>query len=224
MKKLICLILAFAMLCMLGSSLAEELDLDSIEFTAPAELTDLPEKNFKENSFAIDPNADQVVCENNVYTVTTPDLVLVLDLSKNSNLICLTQDYFASLDIYMRLDDPDSLIQYLIDNKIHFEIMDRETGNDMYIYSTDGDQLSTRVGNLSSMSESIQKSIQDKIGADDIIKTGDITWLYTASRQGLGHLHTIVNGVNIIVQFGGSGDLEGDLEDTVRLLANLTLK
>ena len=91
-------------------------------------------------------------------------------------------------------------------------------------FSKESDSLSRNIGDFSSLSESLQRTIQQNTGADDVVKTGDISWLYIAASPDRGIFHTFVNGTNLVVQFGGSGDLEGDLDDTILLLSNLTIK
>lgn len=223
MKKLICLILAFAMLCMLGSSLAEELDLDSIEMTISMDPVAIPEIKSKDMSFAMNPNADKVEFGNNVYTVISPDATFVLDLSKgNPYKFCVTQDYFASIEYYSRSENPDEVIQSLIEKKIHFLLLDTETGMTICVLTPGSDQFSARVGDFSSWPEETQKTIQQKKNAEELVKVGDLAWLYFPMGEN-GRLLTVINGAYVFVDFGGSGDPAGDLEDIKVFLTRLTI-
>ena len=185
-------------LCLcIGFSYAEGLSLTEIGFSS--DLTPVPKSDIQlSDATSYDAEGmDTVNVDNEIYTVVGSDATYVLDLSQFPSFVTFTQDLYASFRAYLCMEHPYEFQKYLIDNQIHFLIMDAETNMQVYIYLRGLDDLSSFVNDL-----------------------GNQPWIQVSDSM----LITFFNGYIIGVEFGGSGDMEADLQDVKAILSCLELK
>ena len=221
MKKFFCLLFVAVMICSASCVLAEEPDLSAVEITEKTEIA-IPEINLKNSSFARNPKADKVTNNNSVYTVSAAEASYVLDMTKYPKFLCFTQDREASFASYLMWGDPDGLLNSMIDDGMHFFIVDPETYMRILIYTWKPDQLSQFVGNFSNLSETNQQVVAIRMGAESVLKCGDNVWMVHKDQED-GRYVTVFNDHYIVVEYGGSGSVDDDMSDTGALLSGLKL-
>ncbi len=216
MKKLLVLALAAMMLfsCLNASALTpDELPKDYELILFWPELM-YPEMEDPANA---EESADH---DGGVYTVDNGSFQYVLDLNSCPAFLCFTQDKTASSNAYLKLKDPDGYNRYMIEQQIDFHLVDPETGMEIYIYAREGDTLSLLVEDYSGLSAEDQQSVAQVLGTGvSIRKTADTAWMQYSENA----MMTICGGQRIFVEFGGSGNAEDDLADTLDVLSHLKL-
>ena len=209
-------------LCLcIGFSYAEGLSLTEIGFSS--DLTPVPKSDIQlSDATSYDAEGmDTVNVDNEIYTVVGSDATYVLDLSQFPSFVTFTQDLYASFRAYLCMEHPYEFQKYLIDNQIHFLILDAETNMQVYIYLRGMDDLSSFVNDLALLSESDQKIVASMIASDSSVEVlGNQPWIQVSDSM----LITFFNGYIIGVEFGGSGDMEADLQDVKAILSCLELK
>ena len=219
MKKLMVLAVALLMIC--SVALAETPEISQEDFTLDLNQKHMVSLDLIDESAMSIGEADSVIRDGNKYIVNNGTIEYRLDLEKFPTLLCFTQNKMASFEAYLRVGDPESLLEYLIDEEINFYLVDMETKMQVYIYPHEGDKLSAFTGDLSQLDPQNQELIASMMASNPVIKkAGDVTWIVANEAMML----TIFKNQYICVEFGGSGDPEGDLADTLDLLADLNLE
>lgn len=219
MKKLVVMALALLLIC--AAAAAETLDVKPEDFTLDlSQRHELQVDILDEDSFA--DGGFSVAREGSKYIVNDGDTKYTLDLAENPTFLCFTQDMMASFEAYLRISDPNGLQNMLVSEGVSYFLVDSETNMQVYIYPREGDHLSSFTGDLSKMTKQNQELIASMMGVDaSALKTaGDTTWVIGNESLML----TIFNNKYIIVEFGGTGDPAGDLEDTLNLMSYLDLE
>ena len=151
MKKLVCM-LAALMICAVSALAAGEgaltVDPSEISLNLPddTEVIGKPELSGSAREVT---EEDEVKIENGVYEVKLPSgTKLTLDASQMPYVV-YTQNYFASLDLYMQIKDPDQLINALKENHIHLLVLDAyEAFQEIQVQAGQSDGLCKHVRNL----------------------------------------------------------------------------
>ena len=165
---------------------------------------------------------DSVSLNNDVYTVSTGKLTYRLDMRYFPGFLCITQDKYVSFMGYLYLKDPNAYQKFMIENNIHFNIYEPETQLDIYIYDEDGDELSERIGDLRLLPEDTIATIATFFGSDSyLVKVDNEYWMLYPEYQ---HLLNIRGGRYIHVEYGGTNDPDGDLDDTLNILSCMTIR
>ena len=164
--------------------------------------------------------ADAVSRDGSVYTVTADGLTFRLDLSAFPSFLCFTQDKYASFEAYLCMNDPNSVLDYLISENIHFYMYDPETNLEIYIYESEADELSEMVGDLCLLPSDTKALIGSYMAANaQVAAAGSDEWILFPDYN---VLLNIRSGRYIHVEFGGSNDSAADLQDTLDVLSCLS--
>lgn len=221
MKKWLAAIIVLMLCCI--SAYAETLDLNPEDLTLDLSVTHQIDLKLADQSSFANSGADTVVREGTNYIVNNGSLKMTLDMAKYPSILCFTQDKYASFEAYLAIDPSmiDEMIAQLIEDQINFYLIDLETSMQVFIYTHEADNVSTMVGNLSTLSdENVQVVINRIFPGTEVLQAGSSRWL-KASDTGM---LTIAGDQYVVVEFGGSGDPAGDLQDTLGILANLTVE
>jgi NACalpha-BTF3-like transcription factor len=233
MKRLLSILLAL-MLCMTAFSvLAEETvsEFANDEVGLTVQENALPKVELKEASQATKAG-DDVVNQNNVYTIKTPDgLTITLNAANLSSFLVLTQSYYASLDIYSRFKDDATATKFideLIDGNAHIVIWDAYEAFQSIVLQTSGSSALTKhVKNLGELRESDIKMVANQIAVSNNVS--DYT-LYTFNgnvwiQLKANVLVTIVNSEYVVAFFYPNGDTmtDDDYDDFTKFMRALTL-
>ena len=221
MKKVLSVLFALMILSVCFAASGEEPDLFGIDATIPAEGKELPAIEMAQQSFA--PGIQDIVSKNDTkYTVVAPECTYVLDVSSIPSAMILTQDQSVSFDAYICLNNPAEIQKMMVENGLHYVILDIETNLEIDIFSSESDNLSELVGDLNTLSEANRNTVISVNGMDGAKEIGGRYWLYKANAT-KGIYFTIYNKVPICAQFNGES-LEDDMIDTETMLANLILR
>ena len=223
MKKFAAMLIATAMFFACCGAFADDavLDIKPEDFTLDLSETHMLEVKIGAAASFADANADTVTKEESVTKVIHGDVTMTLDLAEHPTVLCFTQDIYASFDAYLQSNDPQKLVQWLVDNQISFFLYDMETELQDYLYCQGSDSLSTMVGTLSLLSEANKQAVADCIGAERYVEAGGQTWLVAPTCA---KLVTIFKNQYYIVEYLGTDDAEADLEDTLTLLDHMTFE
>lgn len=233
MKRMISLLLSLMLCFSVFSALAEgaasEFAKDEVKLTVPE--YNLPEVELKEASQAAK-TSDDVVKQNNVYTIKTPTgLTISLNGGNLSGFYILTQSYYASIDVYSSFKDDATATQYidnLIDNNYHVVIWDAyHAFQAIAVQSAGSDALTSHVKNLAGLREADIKAVAGLLlGTEDVSNVGMYTfngntWIQLKANV----LVTIVNSEYVITSFIPNGDsmTEDDYSDFTKFMRALTL-
>lgn len=217
MKKLISCVLALVLLCC-SASVAETLDIQPEDFTVDLSVSRLSGLKLTDTSFAA--GADTVVRVDDEYTVDDGQMKYIMDMGGHPSVLCFTQDLMSSFEAYLRLGEPSLFCEYLVSEGIHYYFTDLETGMEVCVYNHEEDKMSKLAGNFSTLTDANQALLAGMIVSSPVIKTaGETDWIQLEDRGFL----TIFNGQYVVVEIGGTGDAEGDAEDTLDLLSSLNL-
>ena len=251
MKKIISIALALMMLLTAICALAEETNVESAgvsETEAAEPLQEGKTDEVKEEQFVIledvgvtlpqsrslpiemreraygEGSTDMVSVNGSMNIVKTQEnLVFIMDVPKGYT--CLTQDFEASMFGFIRIKDPDGLIKDMIEDKIHLLFIN-DLDNTWIGISTIGyDSISTRVGNLNTLTKDRINSYAEVFAAtesiafNDLVEAGSTTWM----RFNDNILITVAGGQYIMMKAYGSDLPDTLLEDMAELLSNLII-
>ena len=229
MKKLLSVLLALAMLltcCAAFAETAEEeitfSDADiGVKVEAPAGKIEFAEPQ----AYAVS-TSDVVTVSGNMNTVRADGLTFMLNAP--SGYIVFTQDYYASINAYMYVSDPDALIKAMIDNNIHLIAYDTFAGVEIDIKALGSDTVSQKVGNLANLSDSNIVNLTVAFGnanglqAVDAYRIGSHVWMRFAG----GYFVTIVGGQYVLATWYMPDAQElsdADMNDMGQVLYNLSI-
>lgn len=231
MKKLICICLALMLTLGAAVSLADEdYSKDEVTIKLPEASGGLEKAELNDSARALK-STDDVVNVNGLYTVTTADgLLMVLDATSLPYLV-LTQNYYASLDVYTRLDEDAAvnLLDQLISYKVHFLVMDAYQAFQEIQVSTPGsDALSRHVRDLATLNENEVKAVASALASScnvsdySLYSFNGSPWI----QIGANRLLTIKNGgyVQAVYLPNGNQMTEDDYTDFTEFMKALTLK
>ena len=186
MKKLLCLVLALV-LCLASACAAAEatetFSAEDVTVTIPQAPADLGKVELGGAAKALK-STDEVANNNGVYTVKTASgLTIKLDAS-NLPYLVLTQNYYASLDIYSRFPDDATATEYidnLINDQIHYLIWDAYDAFQFIAVRTLGsDRLSQHVRNLNMLNENEINAVASAIASASNLEE---YYVYTLNGQ-----------------------------------------
>ena len=221
MKKLLLLAAALVLCC--ASAFAETLELNPEDVALDLSAHHSIEIELADDSAFAQDGADTVTREGTSYIVDNGSLKMALDMGKYPAILCFTQDKYASFEAFLSINPEavDSLLAQLIEQKINYYLIDLETGMNVYIYARESDNVSTMVANLNTLSEANVQVLTSRVfpGAA-AVQAGANRWLQVSDTAML----TIANSQYVIVEFGGSGDAAGDLQDTIDIVSQMTIE
>ena len=221
MKNVFSVLLALVMLCGCWSALAENQDFSGEDMTIVVEKMEPLPIEPVENSYA--PGMTDIVSKNgNRYTAVAAECTYVLDVSSIPSATILTQDMSVSFEAYLCMNNPWELQNKMIEQGLHFIVLDFETKLEVDFLSANPDKISNMVGDLNTLSEenrNIVVAVNELDGAKEI---GGRWWLYKMYED-WGYYYTVYNYYPIVVQFSGTS-MEDDIIDVETLLANLTIR
>lgn len=212
MKKLLSVLLAAAMLLSCCTVFAEEetqtIDFSVVEFQKITEEESGAKVAIKdESSYAIAPISDSVTVSGSMIAVRTRGLTMMLNLP--DAYVCFTQDYFASLQSYAMLSDPDPLQNFMVQADSHFYLYDQYTQNESHIDSLQSDKACAMIGNLRYLDDENLKAFAAAFGeANDVTaqgfyKTGTAVWIkYT----GVVNVYITIVGSEYLAYFYGNAE------------------
>ncbi len=223
MKKLFSIILAVMMLVSCCAALAESenaaLNIEGTDvsglFTPKAEGG----VTLKEASFAMAQSNDVVTVADSMIAVRSGSITMMLNLP--TGYVCFTQDYFASIESYAMINDPEGLQRLMVENDCHFYLLDTIAMNESSIEGREADDLSMAIGNMKSLSDEDQIYIGTQIGSASgvdfrgVVKTGTASWLSFGGSVNL--YMTVVGGTWLIYYAGNAMDI--DAEDLLNSLS-----
>ena len=217
MKKLLGWMLVLMLLC--GSAaLAEDVVLNPDDFTTTITEKAKPDASFNDASFAA--GKDTVTRDGNSYTVDDGNIKYTMDMSRLSSVMCLMQDMMASFESYLRFNDPNDVHKFLLDNDIHYTLIDVETNLWVYIYNFEPDSMSQMVGSFTALSDANKQIVASRLASNtSIVKAGNYDWV----QYSKGYV-TIYNGQYVVAQIDGGDDVAGDFADTLNFISSLTLQ
>lgn len=170
---------------------------------------------------------DSVMVKDSLIIVKTKDGLLLLE-ELPANYTAVTQDYEASIFSLMRFNDPEGLINMMIEEECHL-LMINNLNNDWYkLYTSETDAVASMVGNLNTLSNdrvleyARAFSAQNNVSFDDIVTAGAYTWMRFEKQIFV----TVVGGQYIYVVWVGDEGVEfteDSLADATELLSSLTL-
>lgn len=231
MKKWICMLLVLSLITtmvMTASAAEVEVTEDDISVSVEKKEQDHDLQLKESSSYAID-GADRVTIDGNTYVVETGTVTLYLDLDPSLGFICLTQDLMASVENYFMLsDDPEGLMNALIDENIHFLLLSGYSFMEVDILTIDSDEFAEQIGTLSQQSDLMKEAYAAMFGPAngfndyELKEIGINTWIALTPDLYV----TIVDGNYIVVETyteDGSAMTEDDVLDLDELLASLTI-
>ncbi len=221
MKKLVCM-LAALMICAVSALAAGEgaltVDPSEISLTLPdnAEVIGKPELSGSAREVT---EEDEVKIENGVYEVKLPSgTKLTLDASQMPYVV-YTQNYFASLDLYMQIKDPDQLINALKENHIHLLVLDAYGAFDeIQVRAGLYDGLSKHVRNLKMLTKDELAAVANALATNfevsgyQLHEANDNIWIQLGDNMML----SIANSEYVIVGYlaaEGAAMTENDFAD-----------
>lgn len=226
MKKILAALLAVAMLMSVGAAALAEDDQVTVTVPATQELNPV----LKENAPKLSTTGDIVTVSGNHYTIITEGLKMDLDLDPSLGMYCFTQDIVASFDAYWDLsNDPEGLCNDLIDAGIHILLLSMYTGNEYQIMLRGSDSISARIGDLSSVSETMRDLYIGKIvealtgnGEYVTITTPSSVWFLLPEYQ---LAMTIAGGQYVTCFIGTHGNqvTQDDIEEAADLFSCLSI-
>ncbi len=171
-----------------------------------------------ESSFAIAPTSDKVTVAGNMVSVQNGGVFMLLTLP--DAYLCFTQDYNASLQTYAMLNDQslrEGLQNHMVQNDIHYYLLDMYTTNESAILSIGPDQASMMIYNMKNLNSSDLNDIGAAFAQGGGVSYGGsyssstATWLKFTGKVNM--YMTIVGGQYIVYQIGNasSADAEGIL-------------
>ena len=219
MKKLLIIVIAMTLCCVFAFAEMPELNPEDVKL-------DLSEKHsigaeLENRITKAKVCKDTVSREGTSYIVDTGSLKMKLDMARFPWFFTFTQDKFASSEAYLTFSSVmDSVLSYLIEQDIHFYLMEMETGLEIDI-STQSDGLSAGIGDLNTLSEKDMKALISRYfpGAT-VHEAGENRWLQVNN----GAIITIANSQYVVVKFGGSDDPAADLQDTLDVVSQMTIE
>ena len=221
MKKLLVVLIVLMLCCV--SAFAETLELNPEDVKLDLSKAHSYEVELEDQETFAKSSADTVVREGYNYIVDNGSLKMALDLSRYPGILCFTQDKFASFEAYLAIKPEyvDTMLNQLIEDKVNFYLVDRTTNMQVYIYAEEADNVSTMVVDLNTLSEENVQVLTSRIfpGAT-VCQAGNTRWL----KLGSSYMLTIAKGQYVMTEFGGSGDPDADLEDTLDILSYLTIE
>ena len=221
MKKWLIAIVILMLCC--ASAYAETLEVNPEDVTLDLSAAHHADVELADQAAFANAGADTVVRDGTNYIVDTGALKLKLNMARYPSVLCFTQDKYASFEAYLAVDPAklDELLNWLITDKINFFLLDLETNMEVYIYTHEADNASLMIGNLSTLSDDNMNVVTSRIfpGAT-ALQAGSTRWIQASDSAML----TIVNNQYVVVEFGGSGDPAGDLQDTLAIVSNLTIE
>lgn len=221
MKKVISVLLALVMMCACWSALAEEVDFTGEDVTIALEEREPLPIEQAEDSYA--PGVTDIVSKNgNKYTAVAPECTYVLDVSAIPSATVLTQDMSVSFESYLCLNNPLEIQKMMVEEGLHFVVIDFETKLEVDFLSADSDKISIMVQDMNTLSEANRNIVIMANELDGAKEIGGRCWLYK-TVENKGYYYTVYNAYPIIVQFSGTS-LEDDIIDVETLLANLTIR
>ena len=220
MKKLVSLLLALCLMTAAGAVFAEESY--DVQVTMPdAAPIDI---QFKDLSSYAASSTDKVSVTGTYHVIQFHGLSLLMDVP--SGYMSVTQDYFSSLNYFSQLQNPDEVLQYMIDNEVHLVLIDTFVGNIYEFCYLGQDSTSSRIGNLSSLSEGQVASFGEffcpAVGLnapDEYFSANGLTW----GRSG-NIFFTVVGGHYVYVRLSVENDLtDDDIKDAKDLISLVTI-
>ena len=219
MKKLLIIVIVMTLCCVFAFAEMPELNPEDMKL-------DLSEKHSigaeLENSITkAKVCKDTVSREGTSYIVDTGSLKLKLDMAQFPWFFTFTQDKFASSEAYLKFSTAmDSVLSYLIEQDVHFLLMEKETGLEIDI-STQSDGFSAGIGDLNTLSEKDMKAlISRNFPGATVYQAGENRWLQLNDWT----IFTIANSQYVIARFGGSDDPAADLQDTLDVVSQMTIE
>ena len=251
MKKIISMLLALTMLMTAVCALAEETNLESAqapEAEAAEPLQEGETEIIKEDQFVLledfgvtlpqlpdlptemrekaygEGSTDMVSVNGTMNIVKTQEnLVFIMDMPKGYT--CLTQDFEASMFGFIRIKDPDALIDSMIEDGIHLLFINDLDNSWMGLSTLGSDAISTRVGNLNTMTKDRITSYAEVFAAsesivfNDLVEAGSTTWM----RFNDNILITVAGGQYIMMRSLDKDVPETVLESMTELLSHLII-
>ena len=223
MKKLLSVLLAAVMLLSCCAVFAEEgtqtIDFSGVEFEKISGEDSGAKVSLKDKeSFAIAPISDSVTVSGSMIAVRTRGLTMMLNLP--DAYVCFTQDYFASLQSYAMLNDPDPLQNFMVQADSHFYLYDQYTNNESHIDSLKSDKACAMIGNLRYLDDANLKEFAKAFGdvngvtCQGFFKTGTATWVkYT----GAVNVYLTIVGSEYLAYFIGEAD-DADAQEVLNAL------
>ncbi len=231
MKKVLCMILAFAMLLSVSvfASADSELETALADVTVEAPLVpDMEDKTVADRA-EIAVTTDKVTLTDSSIIVKTEDGLYISYQYPNNNVIALSQDLAQQSYLYLVCYSANmtQTCANFIEQGMHLNIFDIESGTDVYFY-TAPTTLSMIVQNLTSLTEAdvlvVEQLVKDNYFPDaSSVTTGMIgnnLW-YFADYESAGMLVTFVNGVEILGVFQYQSD--DGAKEGLSLLDSLTI-
>ena len=195
--------------------------LGDVEVTLPQSRSlsiEMREKAYGEGS------TDMVSVNGSMNIVKTQqNLVLIMNMP--NGFTCLTQDFEASMFGFIRIKDPDGLIEDMIEDNIHLMFINDLDNTWIGVSTIGSDAISARVGNLNTMTKDRINSYAKVFAAsedvvfNDLVEAGSTTWM----RFDDNILITVAGGQYIMARAYGKDLPDTLLEDMVELLSNLII-
>ena len=212
MKKFLGLMLALVICACSLSSLAElgvDVSDDAISAGELQPITGLTIE-LKDESQAAS-GKDTVVNSNGAYTVITPSGMTILFDPRGLTYMTLTQDYYASYDIYSLFDGTTTaqeFINAMISGGYHIVVWDVYDAFDMITMDTIGsDDLTSYVGNLAYLGNedinTVASALAEAVGVSSysLYEFNKNVWIQLGDRD----LFTIANGEWAHVKYSPKG-------------------
>jgi hypothetical protein len=249
MKKLIAMLLALAMLLCCAAVAesneaenkieVEQIEAGSVEtkkdsfissdkFAALAPIENMPKFEKKSGNMAPSTTDTVSVSGDSVIIKTAEGVMLVANVPANYNYIVQDLNAMPILTIMQFGEHAEEIIQWMIDNSVHFIFMN-ELNNDWYdVRVWGGDAVSNMVGNLSTLSQERVTEYATAFATaqgcafTDIVNSGKYTWM----RFNDSIFVTVAGGQYVVVVWeGDDGDVFDDdtLQDALEVLDSLTL-
>lgn len=193
----------------LSESSRKPIDFSGLEFTglsghAPEKLISLTDPS----SYALVEGNDTVSVNGSAITVQSGGLSMTL--TPPGGYICFTQDYFASIDNYILMNDPDTLQNFMVESDSHFYLFDQTTLNESYFYSPQQDDASVAIHNLNELSNDDLGDFASYFGKANNVTccgfcyTDDVMWLLFSGDTNV--YLTVIDGEYIAYNFGKAPD------------------
>ena len=234
MKRIVCLLLSLVLCLTAFSALAEqpasEFANDEVGLKVPE--AGMPKVELKTEAQAASKKGDDVVNQNNVYTIKTANgLNITLNASNLGTFLVLTQSYYGSIDIYRRFKDDATASQFIdsmIEGDAHVVIWDAyDAFQSIVLRGAGSSALTGHVKNLASLSESDLNAVANQIAVSNDVSSYNLysfngnVWI----QLGANLLVTIVNSEYQVVTYYPNGDqmTDDDYTDLTKFMRALTL-
>lgn len=226
MKKWLAAAVVFGMLFTVPVMADEDFSAADITVEFPKEEN--ADFSFKdEGALAITPTSDVVSIDGNHITIDAQLFHYDVNLDPTMGLFALTQDYVASLANFWLYNDPEGVLNYLIENEIHLVLMGIN-GPGLYFHEFEGDMMAKRVGNLKGTPDDLLKAILDIYVSSgytkgEIVKVGDDVWFLFDGRLYM----TVIDSNYVYICWEGATPesvmSENDALDVQDILADITI-